>query len=102
MSKKLDKKVAIIMEHFDWGQVHNVMTYLNWQWWKNDKPNGVPDIKQLKACATELLTEAWKQGKKNKHKRGNIGTGGFHAHRIGDWLQLRFDLENWAAEGDDD
>ena len=102
MGKKLDKKITIIMECFDWDRVHNVMTYLNWEWDKGGKLNGVPDIEQLKETATRLLTEAWKQGKKNKHKRGNICSGGFHASRDGDWLQLRFDLENWSDEGDDE
>jgi hypothetical protein len=81
------KKWEEINENFDWQRVEKVMNFLNWRWYSTD---GVPNVRDLKHKAYNLLKEAYDNG-------GFYAIGGFEAEylRNDDFLKLSFVLDSW-------
>lgn len=91
---KIITLICNIIEEFDFEKVHNVMKFLNWEW----HDTGVPDVKELKAQATELLNDAYEGSLKNANKTWNISTGGFLATVSieANYVSLKFIIEEWS------
>lgn len=89
---KTKKKIKKILKHFDFAQVHDVMTHLNWTW--NSTGNKVPDLDQLKEFAKKLLFEV-----ADRNEFYYLSSGGFKATRYEDGsLELEFILTDWMVE----
>ena len=68
------RKIASVMENFDFYKVHKVMELLQWVWIScgEDGNSAVPTVGQMKAEAKRLLIEA-------AYEKTNISCGGFKA-----------------------
>lgn len=68
------RKIANVMENFDFYKVHKVMELLQWVWIScgEDGNSAVPTVGQMKAEAKRLLIEA-------AYEKTNISCGGFKA-----------------------
>jgi len=78
-----------IEKNFDWERVEKVMNFLDWKWYTVD---GIPNIRDLKHKAYNLLKEAYDNG-------GYYAVGGFTAEYItkDNFLQLSFVLDSWDS-----
>lgn len=90
-----------IIEDFDFDRVHDVMEYMDWEWYEEgiSSKKYVPSIEKLKERATELLERAYngyfEQGNSEQY---SIQTGGFEAYYVyvdnEDCFELKFVLES--------
>ena len=89
----MDDKIDHIMDTFDFKELEEKMTALQWRWYSDECTKlEVPSERQLRQAARRLLKEA-----ANQYKVGwAIATGGFKAtHRVdeeGRYLTLEFIL----------
>lgn len=85
-----DKKmIKDILKNFDFKSVHKAMEALNWTW---DSTDGVPSVKQLKKKAKKELQEVLEKDCRE------CGTGGFEASYEDGILTLKFVLEYWDVD----
>lgn len=84
-----EQKWEEIEKNFDWERVEKVMNFLDWKWYTVD---GIPNIRDLKHKAYNLLKEAYDNG-------GYYAVGGFTAEYItkDNFLQLSFVLDSWDS-----
>lgn len=80
-----------IMDNFDFGRVHKVMTSLQWEW----RDEGVPEVYQLRATARNMLKDAYSI-------KGFSATGGFWASYKYGSLSLQFVVSDWKCEGENE
>ena len=68
------RKIASVMENFDFNKVHDVMSYLDWDWigCGEGGKSGVPSVEKIEEEARRLLIEA-------AYEKTNISCGGFKA-----------------------
>jgi hypothetical protein len=89
----MKKEVKEIIEEFDFGKVHNVMTHLNWKWWDE-----IPTMGKIIVSASEMLDEVYSEAETTK-KDSFRSTGGFNAQAYYEGgnikLQLKFVLTEW-------
>ena len=67
ITEQQQEAIDEIMDWFDFERVHDVMSYLNWEW----RDNGVPSIQEMKQTARKLLKESLME-------KTTVGTGGFY------------------------
>jgi len=68
----IQEQIDEIMDDFEFEKVHEIMTRLNWEWYKyEDNTKSVPDLWEIKKSARQRLKDAVKHG-------GSM-TGGFKA-----------------------
>lgn len=82
------KDVKKIIEEFDFGKVHDVMTHLNWIWYNE----GVPNIAKLIILASELLEKVYFEAEKNREDSFR-STGGFEAEAFYDGHNIKLQLK---------
>jgi hypothetical protein len=87
----IETAIIDIMNNFNFGKVHEVMTALNWQW----RDIGVPTIEQIQKEAKSLLTDMMEQ---EYLQVRHWSTGGFNASYEDDTISLKFVVENWYSE----
>lgn len=93
--------IKYIMENFDFQNVHQVMTLMDWRWFNTEIVNSVPTVDELKELSGKLLTEA--AGKSINSNEFGLNyaceSGGLRAEAInydGEvYLSLTFVLESW-------
>lgn len=73
-----------IEPYFNWKRVHDVMTFLNWEW----KGDGVPSIETIISSARQRLFEVWEK------EISGQSSGGFSAGYENGELWLSFTLED--------
>ena len=101
-----DYQIEIIMDEFDWVRVHNVLTFLNWTWFRSNSPTGVPTIEEMKNAGRDYLERMWETEVTGENPQLNCtGSGGLEAQRV-IWdglkiLSLRFILSEWFFDYDD-
>lgn len=68
------RKIASVMENFDFNKVHDVMSYLDWDWigCGEGEKCGVPSVEKIKEEARRLLIDA-------AYEKTTIATGGLKA-----------------------
>jgi hypothetical protein len=92
MTEQEFNAIGKIMDYFNFGRVHKVMTALNWKWASIDDGLRVPDEFEIRTEARRLLTQSVKE-------KLSIATGGFYViyHNNDDveWLDLKFAVEQW-------
>ena len=82
----MTKQIDYIMGHFDFEKVHDVMEFLNWDWFNM----GVPSIHQLKVEAEGLMLKLISGNNRR------IACGGFEAVKRGNGdISLYFIVEEW-------
>lgn len=82
-----------IMNEFDFTKVRRTMEALDWTWYFEAE---IPSIKMLRECARKHLMELV------KHPHYSLSaSGGFEAYRDGDRIGLRFIVEHWEAENEE-
>ena len=88
ITEQQQEAIDEIMDWFDFERVHDVMSYLNWEW----RDNGVSSIQEMKQTARKLLKEAIME-------KVITATGGFYAE-YGDsvGLKLSFVLTEYSSE----
>ena len=90
--KQADKQIRRILHRFDFVRVRLAMQDMRWEWVPSKDIHhpvrGIPTVKSLVACATDLLEEA------AQHKNYIHATGGLYAEHTADGvLRLWFALE---------
>ena len=92
MTEKQFEAIGKIMDTFDFGRVHKVMTALDWKWISIDDGMRVPDECEIRMEARRLLTRAIKE-------KMSIATGGFwvkyQEDEENEWIDLKFVVEQW-------
>lgn len=94
--KQFDAAWKDIDDNFDWGKVHRVMKYVQWEW---HSAHGVPRLEQIKEQAKSLLRYLIGEGK----SISAIGTGGLYVQRTrgengGKVYELSFVLTSWETQ----
>lgn len=74
---QLKLQVEVIMQDFDFENVHRIMKFLNWKWATSDGMK-VPSIENMKKTAQELLDDVVEESAKTP-EHNYIETGGFRA-----------------------
>jgi hypothetical protein len=97
-SKDLQKK-HFILKTFDFKKVETTMTSLNWKW---ATCNRVPNIEQLKSCASSLMDCAYKESTERTNGQGYCSTGGFVAEYRGNNFWLSFVIEEAVSNDMED
>jgi hypothetical protein len=87
-----------VLQNFDFGRVHDVMTYLGWLWTSNDQPR-VPNINELRDAARQRCIDAIIAARK-LGKEVYSSSGGLEATAEIDedgktWLGLKFVVTDW-------
>lgn len=77
MLKKIyDKEFEEILKNFDFKKVKNVMKFLKWYWFLNNKMS-IPKIKEMKYTIDEMYHKCFDNMVKNNYKYFSVETGGF-------------------------
>lgn len=79
-------QIIAIKKNFNFKFIWLMMVAVNWEW---ESSHGVPSIKELKDCATELL--------KKVKDNSNVSTGGFEASMNNGDLCLTFTADEIVA-----
>lgn len=89
--------LSIIMDNFDFDQVHSVMTFLNWRWHHLDGTYSIPSLQAIKDYAKDQLLSCTQKAK-NSNTPFTISSGGFSSHYDPqeDFLNLSFILEEFS------
>lgn len=85
------KKIDEIMDWFNFEKVHHAMKTLGWEW----QGKGTPEIPTLRKTSRSLLKQVLSS------KYDQVRSGGLEASYYNDCLTLRFVLQHWTSEGDD-
>ena len=92
MTEQEFNAIGKVMDYFDFGRVHKVMTALDWKWAIVNDGYSVPEEFEIRTEARRLLTQAVKE-------KMSITTGGFYAMYRKDedveWIDLKFVVEDW-------
>lgn len=98
----MEKQIQEIMENFNFKKVHDVMTFLRWDWFNGEGPYSVPSIKQIKETSLHLLEDISKTILDEENYTRSLSTGGlcatisFNESRI-PVLELSFILEEFQV-----
>ena len=84
--KTADKLIKIILEDFDFEQIHAFMKGADWRWYNPKIDGEIPSVKDLEKEAKMLLRYVCYNGKKHAWAY----SGGLEAVRRGDEAELRF------------
>lgn len=85
----IDQMISDVLDDFNFNEVHDVMKFLDWKWYRNGVEE-VPNLYQLIKQAESLLRDVAKHyGDKKSHV---VETGGFRATLDDDCLGLDFIL----------
>jgi hypothetical protein len=84
MSQSLYAAIPIVMNRFNFEQVHKVMTFLNWKWATTSVGYAVPTLNDLMNEAHRQLTMAVDEYyRRDQPPSGmNISSGGFQANVV--------------------
>ena len=96
----LSTDIRHIMNHFNYQQVHKVMTMMKWPWFYSKTETGIPSVEEMKELSSELLNKVAGMALAGTEGREYmIETGGFRAEGVledGDiYLRLTFMVESW-------
>lgn len=89
MKNTLKEQIEMIMEDFNFKEVHDIMKLVNWKWKTSKAPASVPPIEDLKSIALKCLTQAANL----EDKYSNFSIGPFEAERTENILELKFVLQ---------
>lgn len=87
--EKIDEQAVLIMEEFDFKQVHEVMKHQNIKYQIGTGKSVVLTEEQLRSVAAECLNKVIK----SKELNASSEICGFEAEKIEDLLELRFVLQ---------
>lgn len=89
------KQITEILEEFDFEKVHQVMTFLKWEW----RDLGVPSVDTIKSEVKSQIERCIKDAIANKTTM-YTSTGGFSVYCDPQekLIQLKFELAEWTAE----
>lgn len=102
-----EEQIKIIMREVDFEKIHEVMTFLDWKWFRAGGHNqfNVPTIDEIKASSLYLLNEIWELPIDPESQINTLGSGGIMAERLNydglKMLSLRFELTGWSFDYDD-
>ncbi len=97
--------IKYIIENFDFQNVHQVMTLMDWRWFNTECVNSVPTVDELKELSGKLLRDASGMASKSSEFGLNYAceSGGLRAEAInydGEiYLSLSFVVESWDNYG---
>ena len=107
MNQSLYAAIPILMNRFDFAQVHKVMTFLNWRWALTEAGHAVPSQSELEAEAYRQLTMCVAEyEKRGCPKSGmNVSSGGFQAQVMTfesgqPRLELSFYVDSTSSTGE--
>ncbi len=86
----MNEKINEIIKNFDFEKVRKVMVALDWAWRFDDRS---PLVGELVITAQRLLTEVVE-----KEEDWGISTGGFLATKRNGMLALKFMVEEWDVD----
>lgn len=97
-----EDQIEEILDEFDFGKVHNVITHLGWTWHGKD----IPTVGDLRRTARRLLWEVVENSSDRGLPYRYAATGGFYAHANegadakGHWVRLRlaFEVTDWESD----
>lgn len=89
MKEQLKEQVVMILEDFNFKEIHDVMAFLGWKWKNSNTPDSVPLIEELKSVAEMCLTKA----AESSDETAICAIGPFEAEKIQNTLQLTFVLQ---------
>ena len=94
---ELQKHIDAISDHFDFGKVQKVMSFLNWEWVGSEE--GVPTEAELRQQVRRLMTDAWNRADGLGEDYGT-GTGGFWVQYYYEenFFEVTFQLAQWTSE----
>lgn len=89
-----ERQIQVILDGFDFGQVHKAMVALDWKWHMDAPIERVPSVADLKKESGRLLNKIVKSLDKDGDTNW-ISTGGFKAGHDGYGnLTLAFEIES--------
>lgn len=97
---KLDKLIKIAMDDFNWKQVQDIMTYMDWKWFDCDS---IPSIDKMKSHVQNLFNNCIKQGFcYPENKTHTIQSGGFEVtidtkYEDNLYVNIKFIIEEISA-----
>ena len=104
-NKHIETMIDDIIENFDFQKCRDVMTFLNWTWFRYED---IPSVDQLKESARDRILSAIEIATKNRCNKATYfsSSGGLKANvwvnKFGhvEGLRLEFVLTDWDCDGD--
>lgn len=89
MKDKLKEQFTMILDDFNFKEIHEVMTFLGWKWKPKNAPATIPTLEELKQVATDCLYKV----ANSEEESVIISMGPFEAQKIENTLELSFILQ---------
>lgn len=89
MKDKLKEQYLIIMNDFNFKEIHEVMTFLRWEWKPTNQPAAIPSVDAIKQVASDCLERVID----SEEDSVTATMGPFEAQKIQNTLELTFILQ---------